>query len=58
MLAGLKVIDLVACVASFAKEILKDRSAFVLQNTRRDIASVIQSWHLQEVNHASCGPGS
>src|SRR6266705_2701618 len=54
----LKTIDLAARTASFTKKIPKDRSAFVLQNTGCDIASVIQSGHLQEVNHASCGPGN
>src|SRR5512132_2821569 len=57
MLTYLKV-DLVAGVAPFAKKILKDRCAFVFPNTGCDIASVIQCGHLQEVDHASCGPGS
>jgi hypothetical protein len=47
------VVDLVACVASFAKKILKDRRAFILQNTCCDIASVIEARQLQKVDYAS-----
>ena len=40
----------------FHGKIPKDRRASIFQNTGCDVASVIQSGHLQEVNHASCGP--
>lgn len=34
------------CFSFFAKEILQNRGAFVLQNAERNVAAVIQSRHL------------
>jgi len=40
-------------VATFAKEILQNTRAIILQNTGYNIAPVIQFRHLQKVHHTS-----
>jgi hypothetical protein len=39
-------------VAALPKKILQNRSAFFLENTGRDFASVIEARHLQKIHHA------
>ena len=40
-------------VAAFAKEILQNCHAFILQHTRNNIASVIEARHLQKIDYTS-----
>ena len=42
--------------ASLTEKIPQDCRAFVLQDTGRDIAPVIEAGHLQKVDHTSRGP--
>jgi hypothetical protein len=44
-------------VAAFAKEILQNHRAFILQNARCDVAMMIQRGQLQKVNDTSSGTG-
>src|SRR5262245_4711324 len=36
---------------------LQDGRAFILQEARRNVAAVIEPWHLQKIHNAPCSPG-
>jgi hypothetical protein len=55
--ACLRMLSAILLLATSTEEILQNARAFILQQAKRDIAPVVEPWHLQKIHNAPRSPG-